>query len=165
MRSVVKQLTFLFWLVAQLSGCAPASTGIKYPQLEATDANTRVMYIYYQDFGTFNTSHMQTTIYMDGKGIVTLGQNMFTRIGIEPGTHTFTTSTDTLWGCHGTFAPSFTWPPVEVTIDAPGSYFLKFSTKNYSQNHMAPICDRHLMSVSNTEAQAEIAGTNYVKPD
>lgn len=148
-----------------LGGCAPVSTGIKYPQIGTPDADTRVMYIYYQDFGTWNTGHMATTVYMDGKEVAALGQNTFTRISVEPGTHSFTTSTDTLWGCHGTFAPSFTWPPIEIKTDAVGAYFLKFSTENYAMNHMAPICDRHLIPVSNSEAQTEILNTTYVKPD
>lgn len=153
-----------FGTALQLSGCTVAATNLTFSELPSQSTELPVVYVYYQDFDTANTWIMTTTIYMDGNEVVTLGQNMFTRIAVPPGQHTFTTSTDKMWGCHDSLVPNFEWPPIHLEVNAPGPYFLKFSTENYEPNHSAPICQRHLFLSSELEGTTEIVKTKYVQP-
>ena len=78
--------TVLGLLVLMANGCV--STGVRFPQAPVgqPDADSGVIYIYRVPGG--HAAAVPLAVFLDGRKIVSLGQNGFTWVRVPPGGHT-----------------------------------------------------------------------------
>ena len=134
-------------------------TGNNFDGLITASQNLSTIYAYSASTGCIDLGQMNADIFVNGEKRFRLAENSFAVLTVDPGSYTFSASTDDQMACQGRLFPGDFWPPVPLETEPGRTYFLQYNGKS---TQCESTCGRHLVVVGKELAIEEMMGAREV---